>query len=91
MNAGIKDILIVSILLDISKFQNLLEDGSQFEISLLYEMKSGPSGLVRNFIGNYLNLCEFYIRDVLGKTWTISRLFMTKERVESIKQGKVDG
>lgn len=34
---------------------------------------------------------EFYIKDAPGKTWTVSRLFMTKKRAESIKQGKLVG
>jgi len=50
MLAGIKDILIISTPEDMSGYQRLLEDGSQFGINITYEIQPSPDGLAQAFI-----------------------------------------
>jgi glucose-1-phosphate thymidylyltransferase len=50
MLAGIKDILIITTPEDMSAFQRLLGDGSQFGISLSYKVQPSPDGLAQAFL-----------------------------------------
>lgn len=62
MNAGIRDILIISTPADTPRFQELLGNGKQFGIELSYAVQPSPDGLAQAFlIGD-----EFIGRDAVA-------------------------
>lgn len=50
MSANIRDILLISTPTDISRFKDLLGDGSQFGIDISYCVQPSPDGLAQAFI-----------------------------------------
>jgi len=50
MNAGIRDILIISTEKDIPRFKDLLNDGSNIGISITYKVQKEPRGIAEAFL-----------------------------------------
>src|ERR1700681_4617403 len=50
MLAGIRDILIISTPDDLSRFESLLRDGSQYGIQLRYLAQPKPEGIAQAFV-----------------------------------------
>lgn len=90
MQAGIREILIISTPQDLPNFKRLLGDGSNFGISLSYKVQPSPDGLAQAFI-----LGEEFIGDdicamVLGDNIFYGHGFrkMLAEAVKNAQDGK---
>ncbi|MBQ3461160.1 MAG: glucose-1-phosphate thymidylyltransferase RfbA [Solobacterium sp.] len=90
MNAGIKDILIISTPQDTPRFQDLLKDGSQFGIKLSYAVQPSPDGLAQafiigeEFIGD--DTCAMILGDNIFAGHGLNKRL--KNAVENAKNGK---
>ena len=50
MLAGIRDVLVITTLIDAAAFARLLGDGHQFGISISYAVQAAPDGLAQAFV-----------------------------------------
>lgn len=66
MNAGIRDILIISTPADTPRFEALLKDGSQFGLHLSYAVQPSPDGLAQAFIIGADSIGDDTVAMVLG-------------------------
>ena len=66
MDAGIRDILIISTPEDTPRFEALLQDGSQFGIKLSYAVQESPDGLAQAFLIGEEFIGEDSVAMVLG-------------------------
>lgn len=66
MNAGIREILIISTEQDMPRFQELLGDGRQFGIQLSYAIQLSPDGLAQAFLIGEEFIGEDAVAMILG-------------------------
>lgn len=66
MNAGIRDILIISTPQDTPRFHELLDDGHQFGVNLSYAVQPSPDGLAQAFIIGADFIADDNVAMVLG-------------------------
>ena len=84
MEAGIRDILIITTEKDSPDFKELLKDGSQFGINIEYAIQKAPNGLAEafiigeDFIGNDSSAMalgdNIYFGDKFGKTLELAKM-----------------
>jgi glucose-1-phosphate thymidylyltransferase len=96
MNAGIRDILIISTPQDTPRFKDLLGDGHQFGVSLQYEIQPSPDGLAQAFIIGEKFIGNDSVAMILGDNIFAGhglkkRLKAAKENAESGKGATVFG
>jgi len=66
MNAGIREILIISTPEDTPRFESLLGDGHQFGITLSYAVQPSPDGLAQAFIIGADFIGDDHVAMILG-------------------------
>lgn len=90
MNAGIREILIISTPQDTPRFEELLGDGHQFGVKLSYAVQPSPDGLAQAFIIGADFIGEDSVAMVLGDNIFSGHGFKKRLNiaVENAKSGK---
>ena len=90
MNAGIRDILIISTPADTPRFERLLGDGHQFGLNLTYKIQQSPDGLAQAFIIGEDFIGDDTVAMVLGDNIFSGHGFNEKLKaaVENAESGK---
>ena len=96
MNAGIREILIISTPADTPRFQELFGDGHQFGLELSYKVQPSPDGLAQAFILGAEFIGDECVAMVLGDNifagnGLTKRLREAKENAETGKGATVFG
>lgn len=96
MNAGIREILIISTPADTPRFQELFGDGHQFGLELSYKVQPSPDGLAQAFILGDEFIGDDCVAMVLGDNifagnGLTKRLREAKENAETGKGATVFG
>ena len=96
MNAGIREILIISTPADTPRFQELFGDGHQFGLELSYKVQPSPDGLAQAFILGAEFIGDDCVAMVLGDNifagnGLTKRLREAKENAETGKGATVFG
>lgn len=89
MNAGIREILIISTKEDLPKFRNLFGDGSQFGLKLEYKVQEKPNGLAEAFILGEKFIGDSDVAMILGDNIFAGQGLKEKllQAKESVKKG----
>lgn len=90
MNAGIRDILLISTPADTPRFERLLGDGHQFGLNLTYKVQQSPDGLAQAFIIGEDFIGDDTVAMVLGDNIFSGHGFNEKLKaaVENAESGK---
>lgn len=88
MLAGIRDILIISTPRDLSSFEDLLQDGSQYGLDISYAVQNHPNGLAEAFLIGESFIGGDHVCLILGDNVFYGRHFSaTLQKAASMESG----
>ena len=86
MLAGIKEILVISTPEDMSGYQRLLGDGSNFGVEIEYAIQPSPDGLAQAFLIGEKFIGDSNVALVLGDNIFYGQNFTTNKKAASTKE-----
>lgn len=89
MQAGIREILIISTPQDTPRFKDLLKDGSQFGLSLSYAVQDSPDGLAQAFLIGEDFIGDDDVTMILGDNVFVGQGFeqRLKKAIKNVEDG----